>query len=57
MYQCSINNLPNAPKDGRCWEMIITKSGKVVYKGRYTAKIGAERAKKRRLKKLGVGNA
>ncbi len=57
MYQCFINNLPDAPKDGRCWEMTIVKRGKVVYKGRYTAKIGAERAKKRRLKKLGVANA
>ena len=56
MYQCTINNLPNAPKDGRCWEMVITTDNKVVYTGRYTAKIGAERAAKRQLRKLGGSN-
>lgn len=56
MYKCSISNLPNAPKDGRCWEMVITTGNRVVYTGRYTAKLGAERAAKRQLRKLGGSN-
>lgn len=52
MFRCSIENLPDAPKDGRCWKLVIRKEDKVVYKGAYTAKIGAERAAKRQVKKL-----
>lgn len=35
--------------------MVITTRDRVVYKGRYTAKIGAERAAKRQMKKLNAG--
>jgi hypothetical protein len=52
MFKCFIDNLPNAEKDGRCWKLVIRKKNKVVYKGTYTAKIGAERAAKRQLKRL-----
>ena len=55
-YQSVIYNLAEAPKDGKCWKMLIVKPNKeVVYEGDYTAKIGAERAAKRRLKRLNAG--
>jgi len=61
-YTHRIFNLKDAPKDGRCWRLLICRDeprpnstvpdATVVFVGDYTAKIGAERAAKRQLKKL-----
>lgn len=54
-----IENLPDAPRDGKCWRLIISKPSEAtfpcslkVFEGRYTARIGAERAAKRQMKIL-----
>ena len=66
-YQKSIRYLDNVSRDGRPWQLLIFKeclpnadgrveeSAVVIYSGRYTAQIGAERAYKRTLKKLKKG--
>tara|TARA_R100000808_G_C2155439_1_gene167916 strand:+ start:15629 stop:15847 length:219 start_codon:yes stop_codon:yes gene_type:complete len=62
-YTHRIFNLKDAPKDGKCWRLVICKDelrpeessaplAIPVFVGHYTAKIGAERAAKRKLKKL-----
>ena len=61
-YVHSIFRLKDAPKDGKCWRLLICKEelrpdstapyAKTIFKGDYTAKIGAERAHKRQMKKL-----
>ena len=64
-YTHHIFNLKDAPKDGKCWRLVICKSELCpgssiqnvvsVFSGDYTAKIGAERAVKRKLKRLKKG--
>ena len=61
-YTHRIFNMKDVPRDGKCWRLIICKDeirpgsnipyAVSVFSGDYTAKIGAERAAKRRLKKL-----
>ena len=64
-YTHRIFNLKDAPKDGRCWRLIIYREefrsdstfpySVGVFCNDYTAKIGAERAAKRKLKRLNAG--
>ena len=61
-YTHRIFNMKDVPKDGKCWRLVICKDelrpdssipfAIPIFAGDYTTHIGAERASKRRLKKL-----
>tara|TARA_R110000744_G_scaffold120273_2_gene224118 strand:+ start:286 stop:579 length:294 start_codon:yes stop_codon:yes gene_type:complete len=59
VYEVFIHKRPHIEPGGKCWKLSILKNFSFeeedfIYEGVYTAELGAQRAAKRQLKKLGV---